>query len=295
MLELVTMKETAEFRIDEELAKRYLDCEVGIRLGINGSVRKVQVSTADPLYRRIGEVQRECRAHEKWFFLGWSIRRHYSEGELEDALALRIKIKHVFEPTGEECGTHYDDSRACPHCGAGAPQVSDLILEARSLPKRGHLAIAKTIGGEVVVSAAFAEAFKKSGLTGAEFYPVRRQGKPSIAIDGWRQLIVRSNELLIAPATRVGIGLFDDDDKGEYRCSLSHANGPHVIGLNLISELSLTKVSYGGSDISCTRQLVGWKMGLLRPEPLLVVSPQFKKMADNEGFKGLEYEVVHLV
>jgi hypothetical protein len=208
------MQEWAEFRIDEADAKKHLRPNEGLRLGrdIAGreTTRKVEVAVTDPLYARIGEVDCRFRAEGRHFFLGWEIRRKYTKAELAAAQAFRLIIKHSFEPEGERCGTVYDESSACEYCGVGAKRSTDLFLRASRLPKRGNLALARTIAGEVIASEGFVRTFKAHRLRGAEFQPVRRAGRPDIVAPGWYALVVNAPPVTIVPPTRAGTAPFHE-------------------------------------------------------------------------------------
>jgi hypothetical protein len=303
------MQETIEFRIPETYAKEFLDATDGVCIG--GSVRKVEIPLSDPLFARIGTLDRAFQAKGKAFFTAWIPHRRYMVAELQSAKCFQVLVKRVLEPAGEQCGTLYDESSACEYCGAGEQQISDLVLEARHLPKQSHLGIAKTIAGEIVVSQAFVELFQGSKLKGAEFGPVRQRRNPALTVPGWYQLLVKSRSLIIVAPTRAGVTPFDDgsqqllnqaeildqlningswcDRKGEYRCPLGH-----TIGLGLLSELSVEN-DEGEWDIAWTKQRVGVRRGLLRPEPLLVISRRFWEILVDQGLKGMAFEIVHLI
>lgn len=303
------MQETIEFRIPEQYAKEFLDATDGVCLG--GSVRKVEVPLADPRFSRISNLDRAFHAKGKSFFTAWIPHRRYTMAELQAAKGLQILVKRVFEPAGEQCGTVYDESTACQYCGSGGRQVTDLILEARSLPKRGNLGIAKTIAGEIVVSQGFVEVFQTNKMKGAEFRPVRQHKKPALAVPGWYELRIVSTPLTIVAPTRAGVSPFDDgaerlpnqatildklnitgswcDREGQYRCPVGH-----TIGLSLLSELSVDESGFHDWDIAFTKERVGVRRGLLRPESLLVISARLRQLLLDHGSKGMKFEIVHL-
>ena len=187
------MRETAEFRIPEEHAKRFLAPDVGVVLG--ESVRKVEVSTDEPLYEQIPALDPRLRKHGDRFFLGLSMSRSYTDAELGEAELFRLVVDAVFEPTGEMCGTVYDESDVCRHvfssatwespggeayefedsCGAGRRQVSELILDLRRAPKRAD--IARTIADEWIVSQRLAELLVDARLTGFALRRVRHKAR----------------------------------------------------------------------------------------------------------------------
>ena len=282
-----TMREFAEFRVVEEFAPRLFADNEGKRLG--DSVRKVELATDDPRFVRIGELQKETRqATDRSFFYGWKFRRRYTKTELTKAEIFRLGFASTFEPAGEECGTKYDETTACIHCGAGAKQIGPLFLDVKRIPRGKDFA--RTIAGEKIVSRRVVELFSKAGVSGVSFHPVRTKGGKSLELGEWRQLVVHAADAEIVAPTRVGIDPFDDDPRGECRCSAGD-----LIGLNLLSEVSINVASCGESDVAASRQFIGVRRGLLRPERVVLVSPKVQRLIDSEKLKGCEIEVAHLV
>jgi hypothetical protein len=262
-----------------------------------------------------------------------------------------MRITSVFEPCGEECGTKYDESTACPKCGAGGIQKSTLTLDFRRLPKRAD--IAATIANERVVSQRLAQLMVDAGVSGFELRPVRHKARydddpadlaatsagralleeahrlgyaltswqfwvwlnrpeQSNRVDNaqrentsklersdaaqrgiwpvWYQLVITSLPLPCVPPTCFGINPFDKDTEGKYRCPLGH-----VSGLNILSEVSVAGAAWQGSDLSLTSEFVGARGGVLRPAPLILVSPKVRALLLDNRIKGAEFEVAHLV
>ncbi len=343
------MHESFEFRVVEEFASRLFGPHEGQHLGI---VRRVEISADDPRLPRIGDLQRALDQESgRAFFHGWQILRQYSKSELAAAPLLHLKITSVFEPAGEECGTRYDESTACPRCGTGALQVSNLRLDLRRVPKSKD--IARTIADEWIVSQRLAERMIDAGLTGFELRPVRHKARyeddpldfhqvptgreilrraetagaphPSgkfwvwlnraengVLLDRareenaalaeaksrrsgtplpvWHQLVVASAQAEIVPPTRVGIDPFDDDPDGRCRCIAGD-----LIGLNLLSEVSVLAATRGEADIVCSRQYIGTRRDLLRPSRVILVSQRFWSVLRSAKSKGADVEVAHLV
>ena len=281
------MRENAEFRVDEEFAHMLFADHEGKRMG--SSVRRVEIETSDPRYKRVGELQKSLRQSKgKPFFYGWSLTCQYSFSEIETAALLNLKITSTLEPAGEECGTKYDEAAACPKCGAGAPQLTPLYLPEKRIPKSKD--ISRTIAGEIVVSRRVQELFARNQITGAQLNPVRYNPKSSAESSDWFQLILTNTDAEIAPPTRVGIDPFDEDRKGECRCP----NGD-TLGLNLLSEVSIKSSTKLGIDIIGTRQCLGCRRGLLRPERQILISPRLYRLLEAEKIKGYKVEVAHLV
>lgn len=297
------MREVFEFRIPEKNAAKHLPAGFGDRLG--DTVRRVRLSPEDPLLKHLQRIDREFRSNARVFFTGWSIKRVYSNEELARAPLFRARVTTVFEPAGEECGTVYDEASSCnqvvesesvtevsghqirippSRCGAGAIQAGPLFLDGRRIPRK--VDIARTIAGEIVVSARLRVVFEEVPLSGAQFTEVRlsnRQGVPSK--DHFQMRV--STSVDVHPSTRAGDDPFDETSHG--RCPLGH-----VLGLNLLSEVTVERRSLAKVDVMMTRQLVGVRSGLLRPEPLLLVSPNARRSFDEAEVKGLSIEVAHL-
>lgn len=278
------MHETIELRVIEEFASRLFADDEGVRSGL---VRIVRLSPNDSRLGQVRALQLEYQQQfDRSFFYGWSIFRQYSVQELASADSLRAIVNHTFEPSGEECGTVYDATTACPKCGGGASQASELRLDLREAPRNAD--IARTLGGEVIVSQRLAELLT-GRLTGFQVFPVHDVAQSS-AGSSWYQLAITSSVDLL-PRTRIGIDPFDDDPQGKYRCPLGD-----TLGLNLLSELWISRRGFDAarSDLSVTKQRIGVRRGLLRPEPCIVASQQFRQATDHVGIKGISFEVAHL-
>jgi hypothetical protein len=290
------METLYEFRVQEQHASRLFAPNEGKKLGWTKqfgdefvTVRKIELSADDPKFKRVGELQALIKKEPHgFFFAGWNIRRRYTIDEIEKAELFLLCLIATFEPAGEECGTKYKELSACPSCKSGAKQISPLFLDWKRIPKSKD--IARTIAGEIVVSKRVVELFDRHSITGAEFGPVRHRPASSAESKDWFQLLPKSCDAEVAAPTKTGINPFDEDTTGQYRCSRGD-----LIGLAQLSELSIGRSSYNGFDIVASRQFVGTRGGLLRPERFLLVSPKLQQMIKNEKLKGCEFEVVHLV
>lgn len=283
------MRESIDFRIAERHARRFLRPEDGKLLG--SSTRKLVLDTHDIRYARVGRIEREFRKQGSFFILSWDIRRKYTKRELEAAELSHVRLRSAFEPEGESCGTEYDDTAGCEHCGFGARQLNELRLDPSRLPRGKDLA--RTIAyNEIIVSTRLVEALHAHGITGARFLPVLRKGGRGV-IEDWYQLEVTSRPLGVAPVTRFGVDPFDADEAGEYRCPLGH-----ILGLNILSELSVVREDWDGADLCATRQWTGVRSrngGAFRPHPLLLISQKLRRLLGELNAKGFELEVAHLV
>jgi hypothetical protein len=265
---------------------------------LSGDVRVVETSLGSATFEALREAHgTPPPAGAGTWFWSWRVRRTYSQQELAGAELIHLIIYGVFEPPGEDCGTEYEETTACPHCGAGRIQRSPLSLDVRSAQpdrdidttvlRRGK-DVAKSIAEEVVVSDRFAGWYASVGGRGARFDQVLtcKTHKPS---EVWSQLIVTGPPVDAVPPTRYGIHPFDPDQAGEYRCPLGH-----VAGLNILSEVTVSRETWDGSDITCTRQLIGWRVGDLVPAPQYLISPSLYRLMREGGARGVRYEIAHL-
>lgn len=340
------MQEKIELRIPEDAVRKYLGEPCG-RDMISGHVRRAYVSPGDSLYMRVAEA---VRSHpDELIHAGWGIIRSYSPSEIEAAELFHIGVLSYFEPMGEECGTVYDDSDACPDCEGTTFTPDPLILNLRRAPRSKHIAASYT--PEIIVSQEFAECVRRHGITGCALRPVIHKAyarNPGVLYDkvpsgralmakakkegvsgwelsvwlyekdqaelneqaekeyremlaladrtrlaAWYQLVITSKPVSVAPPTQTGVGPFKTHIQDPARCSHAGKAG-HVLGLNRLSELSIERDSWDGSDIAATGQLFGQRGGLKRPSPKLVVSPRFYHILKAEKLKGFYSEVAYL-
>jgi hypothetical protein len=180
------MKEICEFRVQEQHAGRLFAPNEGKKLGWTKlfgdkfvTVRKIELSVDDPKFRRVGELDALIKKKPNGFFYaGWHIQRRYTVEEIESAELFQLVNAPAFEPTGEECGTVYDEKAACRICGAGRRQVSPLRLNLRKIPKTKDFA--RTIADEWVVSQRLVNALADANISGVEFQPVHHQLNPRV-------------------------------------------------------------------------------------------------------------------
>lgn len=274
------MNEILEIRINYDYANLLFESDDGKNVGT--SVRIVELSTKDPRCAQIPIIDHELKLkYGKRFFFGWRIKRKYNSKELDAAELLHLKFNTVFDPSGEECGTLYDELYACEICGANRKQVGPLVLKKGTIPLKD---VAKTISGEIVVSQKFVDVTLFCGLRGIAFQPIYY----SQMVSEYYQLIC-TTQINLSPKTVVGINPFDLStcNEGEiYKCP----NGD-TIGLNLLSEPYVTKENWTmGYDFLFSKQKIGVKRGFLRPEPIYFCSPTFKKIIVKERITGFEFE-----
>jgi len=67
-----------------------------------------------------------------------------------------------------------------------------------------------------------------------------------------------------------------------------------VIGLNLISEPYVDAASLTMGDFFVSKQKIGVKRGVLRPEPLYFCSPKLYRAIKIQKLKGFGFEIAHV-
>lgn len=289
------MKEIVELRINYNYANLLFNANEGKNIGT--SVKVVKLSKDDPRYNQIPIIENEVKKKfNESFFFGWEIKRKYSKKEFDLAELLHIKINTTFEPTGEECGTQYDETGTCDICGANRRQVSPLTLRKGSVPKKD---VAKTIGGEIVVSENFKNSLSQRNMKGIKLKPTNLEKFYQLTTD---------MEVLLSPYTVAGVNPWDFSEESEpvefnlsggnpikfekeiYKCAKGH-----TIGLNLLSEPFIQyNQSIGDYDFFSSKQKIGVTRGLLRPEPIYFCSNAFRRMIEEDKLSGFEFEIAHI-
>ena len=237
-------------------------------------------------------------------YCDWEIVYNYTDEELAEAQMFRVKISKTIELCGEEGGTSYDNKQSCPICGSGRVQKGLLMLS--KIPSLGRVAICKTIGGEVIVSKKFKETVEKYNLQGMMFQPILVNG--TIASDVLQ--LIAKDKVCISTKTRFGVDCFDSLNRPFSEERKTNICGHEItmpkeiyvcpnhdlLGLNILSELYVTKESYStlSADFARTLQYIGVKRGLLRPEPLYVCKRGFYEMVKSEKIPGLDFEIARI-
>ncbi len=273
------MKEICELRINNTFIDLLPKTIIGNDIG---PVTKIKIEKGTSEYQSIKDIAEKIKSkNSESFFYGWGIYRKYSKSELANALLFTLNISNVFEPSGEESGTLYDETAACEICGANRKQTNPLILKKGTIPKKD---IAQTIGGEIVVSEKFVNVVRQRNLKGLQYSPTN--------IEEYYQLTSKT-VIELSQSTIAGINLFDlsTSCQGEiYKCPYGH-----TIGLNRVSEAYVTDSPLIKEfDIFASRQKIGVKRGLLRPEPIYFCSPAFRQMVEDEKLSGFKFEIANV-
>ena len=133
------MRLLLDMRIAEDWAEKHLGPRVGKPLihtpGMPTSTRQVILNANDPL---VEEIRQKVLASERRgdsLFCFVNLDFEYDKEELARAVLLRLRPTVLVRTYGERHGTLYDESNACPKCGAGRVQRSPLIIDSRYLKK----------------------------------------------------------------------------------------------------------------------------------------------------------------
>jgi hypothetical protein len=278
------MREILELRMSGEEAALHVPGYDTKGLDPLDTVR-LHLDVHDPLVEKLRAVEAGYRARGTTLFTMCEVSFRYTPSELQAAERLKVEFWPFFMPSGEECGTRYDDARACPLCGAGAPQLGELRLNVGRIPKSRDLAV--TPGAEFVVSSRLVKAMRAHRITGFELRPVlSKGGKPT---EAWHQLIIPSATVELAPPTLCGRSYLAPEPD-ETRCPRGH-----VLGRRLLSPLHVARSSLRALDWQALRGLLGSRQGLFRPHPLFIISQRLYRLLKKLKVRNLNEEVVHLV
>ena len=287
------MEEFIEMRIYMEYAHLLFKKTDGKNLG--DSVKLIKVNTKSDLYEQIKVVYAKLwRKKKTFFFSSWQTTRTYTAREMSEARLLNIVPRKAYYIFGEDYGTKYDESYACPTCGSGGRQISPLKLCKRQYTANQD--ISRTLCNEIVVSNRFVDFVQKNGLRGLEFGPVYIGGKLS---NDCSQLILPPNAancIDLSPQTKFGADpILRDWDAGSKSEVYICPNGDNI-GLNPLSEAYvLESPVLDNYDFFYSRQTFGVRRGYLRPRPLMFCSNRMMRLIKENDIKGFYFEVAHVV
>jgi hypothetical protein len=282
------MKTFVEIRLLEKWANQQYGSSLGQPISIDGErpfVRRVVLEATDP---RLADLKARLeRDEQKPAVL---VQREYTPMELASAELFQLIITDGFadDCCGEDWGTEYDDSNACPICGAGRTQLSPLKLDLSLAPV--GLDIVRTIAlNECVVSERLVEVMQRCGITGYQVQPVEHEGidEPK---GRWFQLIVTGKVGHTVEPTHFGISYFDEDTQGTYVCQ------EHMLsGLHILSEAFIKRQNIENVDMALTSNRTGIRSGVLMPTPLILVSPRFYQLVGENNILGCKVEIARIV
>jgi hypothetical protein len=249
--------------------------------------RKIIINTSDPFMPELrAKIMSAQRAGAHVTYTVFSTRT-YTPAELEGAELVQLKINAVFEPSGIDAGTEYDESISCPKCGFGRVQVSPLRLNLSRLPKNKD--IARTIAcDEWIISRRLLELLRDLSVSGVEFERVENVGSRR-PMDDWYQLKIWGSAGRTSAPTRFGIDYFRDAPDERFMC-LEH----QLVGLNLLSEVTLAHRPTDLHDFMITSDRYGRFGGSIVPVPALIVTQRVSRLFRELSIKGALQEVVNI-
>jgi hypothetical protein len=280
------MKKYISLRLSEKDARKIFRDDEGKRVGDDQDVRVVRMAMDDPRYGDLASFEKKWYDRGSSFAFYTGVLHEYSKEEMNAAELLQFTVAgRIFEPSGEEVGTLYDDASACPVCGSGAPQTTPLRLKLSTIPKKQDFAM--SIGHEIVVSLRAVEILRKNRVTGLIYGPVYGGKTSTEPSPDWHQLIVKNADADIVAPTWIGT-LPYDWDTNEYRCP----RGDNA-GFKALSELTVQRAGTRHPDAFQTRQFLADRRGLLRPYRPILVSQKFHRVVLEHGLKGAFFDVAH--
>lgn len=282
------MKTVIEIRLSEKWASDEIGDSLGERMGEPNQpsyVRRVVLEVGDP---RLDELK-NCLARTN-YHPAVLLDREYTVSELSSAELFHFITTECFhhDACGEDYGTIYNDSNACPKCGAGRVQLSPLRLDLSLVRER--VDVVRTIAiDELIVSQRFLDLLGKSHLTGYSATEVEHVGKRKPK-SRWYQLTVTGCAGETVNPTHFGINYFEEDSSGRYACPEHKLSGLHLLSEAFVSRKTLERV-----DIALTANRIGMRSGVVMPAPIVLVSPRFFRFMITNEIRGCKLEVGHIV
>lgn len=275
------MKEIVEFRIIMRYAHLLFRDDEGTNLG--DSVKVVRIDKNDPRFNAIGELQKKALENNTIFYSCYEYKRFYSEAEITNAKWFQMFQTRHFEPSGEECGTVYDESSACPICGSGAKQLSPLKLKRSSIPK-ADMAVTIAWGDETVVSERFVNLVKDNSLKGMDFEPVISSANRGQKLNYYQ----------IRPQFYLDFSKKTVSGKDPFHLSGGCPNGDNIP--DILSEAYIrSNPVLEDLDFFASRQTVEGRVGVIRPSRLFFCSNRMMRLIKENNLKGFKFEVAHIV
>ncbi len=279
------MKLEYELVLDRRDGRRYLGRNVGLPDGELWT--RVRAAPGDGLFERIAELEAQFGAKSDAFVLGWRAIRTYSRREWAAAEVLRWWTEDVVDTAGEDCGTVYVDPPGKDQCGAHREQLSALQLPPGALPKRTDFAV--SYAGEFVAFPRFVRMLAVERITGAEREPIY-ECQTDALLPRIKQLVLTGSRLQLAAVTDFGASPFASDAEEDHGCACGR-----IAGLNVLSEVSVPREAWMGTDIVATSQLIGRRSGGVMPHPLYLCTRRFFEAARKYRVRGLRFEIAHFV
>lgn len=291
----IAMKEYLDIRLSEEWAQQHLDDSWGQVMSrdlpvdpatIPPSLMTRQIIMESNDDRLAVLTDRMAKFPPRMTAIEF---RKYSAAELSEAPMLQLIIRKFVDACGEDYGTLYDESTACPRCAFGRKQMSPLRLDLAKIPKGADIATTIARGEEILVSESVAQIIREGSIAGCRLDAVEHVGRRSEQAR-WYQLVITASAGETVPSTRFAKDFFREDTAQEFVCP-QHG----LSGLNLVSEVFLRKTSIEAADILKTTNRYGTKQGWLVPSPVFLISQRFYRLLEQRSVRGYKVEVARLV
>jgi len=242
-------------------------------------VKDVRIERQSPLFAELAKRNQSTHAG---ILTAWGVKRSYTRSEIEAAKFFWLRVKRHVGAFGEDYGTTYDDSRACVRCGGRAVRVGRLRLPCRVLPKRADVAV--SLAGELVTSVKFEHIWSAAGLTGLSFQDIEAPSGEACSSH-------RSPIFVGAPADISSVTDIRDNPLARLGVICPTCNREDVLGMAVVSHLTLKRTDALHNDAVATRQLVGLRQGSIRPTPLYIISRRAHSVLTDAGLVGADFEV----
>lgn len=289
------MRLVLDLRIDEDWAAKHLGPNVGKPLsqgpGFPVVTRQVVVDADDPL---VEDIKRKLLASERWgesLFCFVNMDFEYEKEELAAAALLQLSPTVLIRTCGERYGTEYDDTSACPKCGAGRVQRSPLVMDPRHLKKKKMDFLVTITADEWIVSTKLANLLRELAADDCTLEPIHDLRGDEMG--DWFQLKIHKVFGSAVPPTKFGLDYFHPEDpKAEYVCPQHHLSG-----LNVLSELYMKPQdgTFALPPLSISENRVGRKAGWIVPAPFLLITRALADALLANNVRGLGLDVAHIV
>ena len=214
----------------------------------------------------------------------------YSDEELQNArlLWMNADFDNSFY-VSLRGGTKYDMSEACPHCGTGARQISELYVDGDSLARiRKHRAMGSYFA-HILVDGGMVKKLRDSGITGISFGDVRARLKD----DKWTS-VAREQILIEHVMPPMRVELTADDE--QYMCKVCRRGGRMSWPGKIYREEDLV----GSKDFNLTWEWFGefrtadHPHGAHRSNPHILVTPKVMNVFRDAGVKTFDWRPVNI-
>lgn len=297
------MRLLTSIHVKEETARQHALHQIG---RFYSGWREIEMVVGDRNFVRLKALCREYAARGEKFGSWSNIRFEYSSSELESAERLTLYVTRRFDPCGEECGTEYDDAKGCQNvispggvlhfgsfwgdvtyppaiCGYGSERKGPLRIRPSSVPKTADFA--ESIAGEIVVTERVKVGIESMGCRGVSFETVGTFRRPARSPRPLFAMVVTGGLVRYHPSMFWG-KMPELTPSRPSPCPMGH-----LIPGSPTSETCVVREDLTGEAFQRSFQMSGYRQGLLRPQAETFVTPEVRRLALQEGWKGVEFTV----